>query len=262
MKRFHPANGSLRNMTVQGINCTEEQRQNSRIEKANSEKSSGEKSVLLPSSYTKCPHCEKDFSKGGCLPRHIERRHVPRPCKICGITFSNAEKLSYHKVCYKLHFYLLCLTQFLQVMAHKGPKHECSHCPKTFQTVRSLRLHLSICKDKKFSCELCGVKFKTLQYVVRHKHIFHQDKEKTKKARNFRQNNSKNRTQKQTKKNALEIPLEKTISNLVVGPMCGKNFSNVESTHQKTICIICGMTFTSADELMKHKVCLRCAVSL
>lgn len=64
--------------------------------------------------------------------------------------------------------------------------------------------HLSICKSKEFTCDVCSKKFAALHYLVMHKKKFHQDKEASKKAQRRRKKDSKTQNQKQTEKNCQE----------------------------------------------------------
>ncbi|XP_065086938.1 zinc finger protein 729-like [Ochlerotatus camptorhynchus] len=239
LKRVHHVNGTSKNVNFEGMESSEEQKLKN-VEKVDSEKStarcSGENSTVrleensdsfkvteknvLPHvenvPCTKCPYCGKDFSNGGgFLPHHIEQNHIPCQCKICGITFASARKATYHKF-----------------SRHKERKHKCPHCPLRFSQSSRYRTHLSVCERKKFSCDLCGNKFKSYETAVRHENIFHRDKK----------------------------ALIKTRVVITECPICGENFDeqhllfrHVGASHQMTICVICGKTFAGADELMNHK---------
>ncbi|XP_065086954.1 zinc finger protein 729-like isoform X2 [Ochlerotatus camptorhynchus] len=214
-------------------------------------------------SNIKCSYCTKEFANGLFLRRHIEHCHVPCVCNICDITFESFVKAQYHKI--KLH---------------KEPKHRCPHCPKTFEKSIRYSLHLAICKEREFSCDLCNQKFKTLKYVKKHKRLYHQDKNAVKKVskkttkkaskkasekavnktKNCRTNGSEKRKRKQPKRGAVEKSQNSKLAVITDCPICGKTFSSqhvvsrhVKATHQMTICIICRTTFSSADELMDHK---------
>lgn len=102
-KRFHQSNDPLCNAIVDGTDFTEGKKSNS-VEEMNLEKSSGANSALQHqgvsvSCNAKCPYCVKSYRTKGLLSRHISQFHEPYACDICGLTFANGAKASYHKVC-------------------------------------------------------------------------------------------------------------------------------------------------------------------
>lgn len=107
---------------------------------------------------TKCPYCEKDYSNGGFLPRHIELCHVPCRCDICGLTFTSALKRNYHVN-----------------TTHKESKYKCPHCPQKFQQNDPFEKHLSLCQSKRYCCETCGKRYKRHRKFIIHKKTVHPD---------------------------------------------------------------------------------------
>ncbi|XP_065082987.1 zinc finger protein 236 isoform X2 [Ochlerotatus camptorhynchus] len=110
------------------------------------------KNSLGASSKMKCPHCNKKFHENSNLTRHIENRHQPISCDICGTTLPGRAQDRYHKLKY-----------------HTEPMFKCPHCPLKYHTTHSYRSHLSShVTERKFPCEICGCKFKSSDYVSMH----------------------------------------------------------------------------------------------
>ncbi|XP_065086934.1 zinc finger protein 91-like isoform X2 [Ochlerotatus camptorhynchus] len=200
------------------------------------------------SSCAQCSYCVKYFPSEDLLSFHIKKCHVPCACNICGAIIASVDKLGYHKA-----------------TTHRSAKHNCPYCPLKFYQTSPYRLHIVKCKNRNFSCDLCGRKFQSSKTFKLHNKVRHQDKEVLKKGQQCRITKTEERKQQQTEKIAFtkEITEQETKSNLVVitdCSICGENFADqhlvsrhIETTHRMTICLICGMTFASADELMNHK---------
>ncbi|XP_062552762.1 zinc finger protein 62-like [Armigeres subalbatus] len=101
---------------------------------------------------SKCPHCHIDFKNTTILSGHIECCHEPIICDTCGITSCGTTEARDHK--FKVH----------------GEKlFKCFHCPKRLQSKSLFLAHMiKHLEDRKFTCETCGHKFKSLVTLISH----------------------------------------------------------------------------------------------
>lgn len=120
---------------------------------------------------------------------------------------------------------------------HRKPKYECPHCSTTFYEDVPLKIHLAVCADRKFSCDLCGKKFKFQISIKRHMRRYHgvkgtltpEDVDKTKKQ------NPKPNEDSVTKKNSLAQ-------------------AENASSESPCSCDICGLPFASTALKNNHVV--------
>ena len=99
--------------------------------------------------YVYCDRCPKKFTAPTQLRAHISQVHegkvMPATCSICGVTFSNKNKLRKHTI----------------INHSTDEKYQCTYCGKRSETITSLRQHMSTHEEPKFKCSYCG---KMLRY--------------------------------------------------------------------------------------------------
>ena len=99
--------------------------------------------------YVYCDRCPKKFTAPTQLRFHVDTVHegkiIPATCSVCGITFSNKNKLRKHNI----------------INHSTDDKYQCTYCGKRSETITSLRAHMSTHEEPKFKCSYCG---KMLRY--------------------------------------------------------------------------------------------------
>ncbi|XP_045530335.1 zinc finger protein 805-like [Pieris brassicae] len=104
----------------------------------------------------KCEICERAFPQNIELQKHIFSKHSSHryECDTCGKRYKHKNSLAMH----------------IRIHSNYKP-FRCPKCPKVFTVLPSLKCHFyaSHIKENKFHCETCGIKFKTIQGLRRHK---------------------------------------------------------------------------------------------
>jgi len=149
----------------------------------------GPLNVLKP---VKCPDCEEELPGRNALRKHwnIVHKDVTKTfCQRCNLDFTSKSAYSTH--CWKMHVNnssdLSCshcdekLTTKAELWQHMKSNHlekdqfSCKTCSYTADNMRDVRAHTRIVHtETKFSCFLCGMKYKRPCHVKRHLQISHE----------------------------------------------------------------------------------------
>ena len=134
----------------------------------------------------KCESCEKSFSEGQTLRRHIRRIHEGHKdyeCESCGKSFSAGHALKKHIYTiheghkdYKCDYCGKAFPESAHLKKHMRQTHEghkdfkCDSCDKAFTQAHSLRRHILTYHEgrKDFKCEFCGKLFTGAAYMKKH----------------------------------------------------------------------------------------------
>ncbi|KAM7350607.1 uncharacterized protein ACRADG_009160 [Cochliomyia hominivorax] len=122
---------------------------------------------LKRSSSKICIQCNKVFSKGNLLTKHLSV-HDPQNkfvCDICNYRFSNERKLKTH---------VSTKHTGVEISLAGGP-YPCPDCPMIFEQTRALAAHRVMHSERDFKCKVCGINLKTMAAVTRHMNCKHPD---------------------------------------------------------------------------------------
>ncbi|CAH0602494.1 unnamed protein product [Chrysodeixis includens] len=135
----------------------------------------------------KCDSCVLGFTRKETYDLHIKKKHDETIgdylCDVCSVRFSSKQDLDKHKkrhyVCFRCKLCRYETRQVLTALNHCKMKHStdgpnsihCSKCDAVFTTPKELENHTQLVHT--LVCNECGVKFKWMNSLRRHKTRIH-----------------------------------------------------------------------------------------